>query len=100
MIRNVWEFRVRKGMEPEFESRYSSYGAWARLFAKSDGYGGTTLMRDPAEPGRYLVVDLWLDAASFAAFKRDHADEYAALDKDCESLTESEVPIGTFETFR
>ena len=85
MIRIVWEFRVRKGMEREFESRYSSYGAWARLFAKSDGYGGTTLMRD---------------AASFAAFKQAQGNEYAALDKDCEALTEAEVHVGTFETFR
>jgi heme-degrading monooxygenase HmoA len=100
LIRVVWEFRVRKGREHDFESRYSSYGDWARLFAKSDGYGGTTLMRDPAEARRYLVVDLWQDAAAFAAFKQAHAEEYAALDKDCESLTETEVHIGTFETFR
>ena len=100
MIRVVWEFRVRKGMEAEFESRYSSYGAWARLFAKSDGYGGTTLLRDPAEARRYLVIDLWRDAAALAAFKQAHAAEYAALDEDCESLTESEVHVGTFEPLR
>ena len=97
MIRIVWEFRVRTGMEPEFERRYSSTGDWARLFAKGEGYQGSTLMRDAQDQRRYLVIDVWRDAASFAAFKQQHADAYAALDKECEALTESEVPIGTFE---
>ena len=97
MIRIVWRFRVRKGMEAEFQSRYSSSGEWARLFARGDGYQGTSLMRDAADPSRYMVIDLWRDAASFDAFKQAHEAEYAMLDKDCEALTESEVHLGTFE---
>lgn len=97
MIHIVWEFRARAGMEREFERRYSSTGDWARLFAKGDGYQGSTLLRDAQDPRRYLVTDVWRDAASFAAFKQEHAAAYAALDKECEALTESEVHIGTFE---
>ena len=98
MIQIVWEFRVAAGRERDFEERYSSSGDWARLFARSDGYLGTTLMKDAAQPGRYLVIDAWRDAAAFAAFKQAHGTEYAALDKECEDLTESEVPVGTFES--
>ena len=97
MIRIMWRFRVRKDMEAEFQSRYSPSGAWARLFAKGDGYRGSTLMQDMADPSRYVVIDLWRDAASFEAFKQAHETEYATLDKDCEALTESEVHLGTFE---
>lgn len=97
MIRVAWEFRVRLGMEAEFERRYSAAGSWARLFAKSEGYQGTTLMRDAQERGRYLVTDAWRDAESLAAFKRVYAAEYDALDKECEALTAGEVCVGIFE---
>jgi heme-degrading monooxygenase HmoA len=97
LIHVVWEFRVREGMEPEFERRYSSTGAWALLFGRGDGYEGTELMKDAAQPRRYVVVDAWRDAACLARFKQDHAAEYAELDKDCESLTEAEIHLGTFE---
>ena len=100
MIRIIWRFRVRKGMEAEFQDRYSPSGAWARLFAKGEGYQGTILMRDTADASRYVVIDLWRDAASFAAFKQAHEAEYASLDMDCEALTESEVHLGTFEDLR
>ena len=100
MIRILWRFRVRSGMEAEFQDRYSASGAWARLFAKSDGYQGSTLMQDTADPSRFVVIDLWRDAASFDAFKQAHGAEYAALDKECEALSESEVHLGTFQDLR
>jgi heme-degrading monooxygenase HmoA len=96
MIHVVWEFRVRDGMYAEFESRYSSSGAWALLFRRAEGFEGTTLMRDASEPGRYLVIDAWRDAASLAAFKQAYGPEYARLDAECEALTEDEIYIGTF----
>jgi len=97
LIHVVWEFRVREGMEPEFERRYSSTGAWARLFSRGEGYEGTELMKDAAAPRRYVVIDTWRDAACLARFKQDCAAEYARLDAECESLTEAEVLIGAFE---
>jgi heme-degrading monooxygenase HmoA len=98
LIHIVWEFRVRAGMEREFERRYSSTGDWARLFASSQGYEGTTLTQDVRDRRRYLVIDAWRDAGSFAAFKQAHAAAYAALDTDCERLTDAEIHVGTFET--
>jgi quinol monooxygenase YgiN len=97
VIHVVWEFRARDGMHAEFESRYSSSGAWALLFRRAEGFEGTTLMRDATDPGRYLVIDAWRDAACLAAFKQAHGPEYARLDAECEALTEDEIYIGTFE---
>jgi heme-degrading monooxygenase HmoA len=100
LIHVVWEFRVRAGMEREFERRYSSTGDWARLFAESEGYEGTTLVRDTRVWGRYLVTDTWRDAESLAAFKQAYGAEYDALDKECQALTEEEIDLGTFEALR
>ena len=100
MIRIIWRFRVRKGLEAEFQGRYSASGDWARLFGKGEGYQGSLLMQDTGDPSRYVVIDLWRDAASFDAFKQAHTAEYAALDQECEALTESEVHLGTFEDLR
>jgi quinol monooxygenase YgiN len=57
-------------------------------------------MRDAADRHRYLAIDAWRDAAALAAFKQAHAAEYAALDRECESLTEAELRVGTFEPLR
>ena len=100
MIHVVWQFRARAGMEREFEGRYSSTGDWARLFARVEGYLGTTLMRNPADRRLYLVIDAWRDAESLASFKQAYGAEYDALDKECQALTEDEIDLGTFEALR
>ena len=97
MIQIVWEFHAKPDRIEEFEQAYSSTGAWSALFARAPGYRGTTLARDPQQPTRYLVTDAWDDLASFHRFKRDFAEQYAALDQDCEALTERELYLGTFE---
>jgi heme-degrading monooxygenase HmoA len=96
VIRIVWEFRVPDTMAAAFEERYSSAGAWARLFEKAEGYEGTQLLRDAAEPGRYLTIDTWRDAPALEAFQREHAAAYQALDRECEGLTRSERCLGRF----
>ncbi len=96
MIRVVWEFRVRPGREQEFESHYASGGTWARLFRRSPGYEDTVLLRDAREPRHYLLTDHWRDLASLEAFRRDFAEEYEALDRSCEALTEDERLVGYF----
>ena len=98
MLNAVWEFRVRPGREGEFERRYGPDGDWAHLFRGGDGYAGTTLLRDPALRGRYLVIDVWRDAESYRAFKEAFAAEYAALDEECTALTEDERRLGEFES--
>lgn len=93
----VWEFRVRPGREEEFERRYGRDGDWAALFRRGEGYVGTTLLRDLATPGRYVVTDTWRDPAAYRAFKEGYAEAYAALDLECTALTEAERCLGEFE---
>ncbi|MGA8037270.1 MAG: antibiotic biosynthesis monooxygenase [Candidatus Acidiferrales bacterium] len=97
MLSTLWEFRVRPERAAEFESAYSSRGAWAALFAKNDGFLGTTLLRDASAPGRYLTIDRWLSGAAHAAMRERHAAEYETLDRAFEALTRSEIALGTFE---
>jgi heme-degrading monooxygenase HmoA len=93
----VWEFRVRPGREAEFERRYGAEGDWVRLFRLGEGYERTVLVRDLAAAGRYLVTDVWRDAASYRAFKDRHAEAYARLDAECTALTLEERLVGQFE---
>ena len=97
MLIIIWEFRVKAGREAEFERRYGPEGDWAQLFRRSRAYRGTELLRDTAEPGRYLTLDRWQSAEAFEEFKRSNAEDYAALDRECEALTESELCLGWFE---
>ena len=93
----LWEFRVRAGREAQFERCYGADGDWVRLFRRAEGYVGTTLLRDLATPGRYVVTDTWRDPAAYRAFKERHAEAYAALDLECTALTEDERCLGEFE---
>lgn len=97
MIEVVWEFRVGSGREAEFERLYRADGAWAELFHNEKQYQGTTLLRDGQDGTRYLTIDRWNSLESYHKFKQRFADAYAALDKKCEALTESERLIGIFD---
>jgi heme-degrading monooxygenase HmoA len=92
-----WEFHAKPEKVAEFERAYGSEGDWARLFRKSLGYKWTTLGRDLETPGRYLVTDVWEDAAAFQSFKANHKADYEELDRNCEQLTLKETRIGNFE---
>ena len=92
----VWEFQVKAECAAEFESIYGPEGSWARLFRRSPEYLGTELLRDLERPGRYLTIDRWTSAGAFYQFKEAAAGEYAALDKQCERLTQAETKIGEF----
>ena len=94
MFVNLWEFHVKSGMEEMFEKVYGAEGDWARLFMLSSGYRGTRLAREVGSEGRYFTFDYWLSRGEFAAFREKNAPAYAALDKQCETLTISERHIG------
>lgn len=94
----LWEFRVAEEYRADFERCYGPDGEWAQLFALSPEFRGTTLLRDPLVAGRYLTIDRWSEAEAIARFKEKYEAEYKALDLRCESLTEYEMKIGTFET--
>jgi len=92
----IWEFIARAERISEFEKFYAATGDWAALFHRSAGFLGTALLRDLDHPRRYLTIDRW-DAASHATMRAQFASEYAALDRACASLTESERQVGIFE---
>jgi quinol monooxygenase YgiN len=92
----IWEFRVAPEHREEFEKIYASQGDWAKLFARSAEFRGTTLLRDPVIAGRYLTIDLWSDATALERFKEAFGAEYKVLDAHCEELTEYEIKIGAF----
>lgn len=94
----VWEFQVKPEAIPAFEEIYGPDGAWAKLFRQSADYRGTELIRDVDRPGRYLTLDHWISREALHRFKQEHNAEYAAQDKQCESLTEREVFLGDFES--
>lgn len=98
MLVIVWEFQVKAGREAEFEWRYGPEGDWAQLFRRSPAYRGTDLLRDTADANRYLTLDRWESAAAFEGFKQMNAEQYAAIDREGEALTESERCLGRFDT--
>jgi len=93
----IWEFHVKTECASEFERVYGSHGPWAQLFRRSPEYLGTELVRDLSRAGRYLTMDRWTSHEALGHFKRQFAEEYAALDKECERMTQAEAMIGDFE---
>jgi heme-degrading monooxygenase HmoA len=92
----VWEFTVDESARAEFEREYGPDGRWVALFRSAPGYLESLLLRDEAIPGRYLTVDRWQSEAAYRAFRADFAVQYAALDRDCERLTQTEHALGSF----
>jgi heme-degrading monooxygenase HmoA len=93
----LWEFLVPPERRAEFERAYAEDGPWAELFARADGFLGIELLRCTEQDGRYLTVDRWRSPADFAAFQRDAAAEYAALDHRLAGLADVETRIGAFD---
>jgi hypothetical protein len=93
----LWSFEVPAAHRSEFERAYGPAGAWAELFARSAEYRGTELLRDVAQPGRYVTIDRWTGAAALAAFRAQWRSEYEALDRACATLTASETSLGAYE---
>jgi heme-degrading monooxygenase HmoA len=91
----IWEFHVRPGCETAFVEAYGPAGWWAELFGRAEGYLGSRLLHDTADPQCYLTIDRWSSASAFEAFKREWGSEYEALDQRCAHLTERETFLGT-----
>jgi heme-degrading monooxygenase HmoA len=92
----VWEFRIRPEKEREFVEQYGPQGSWARLFRGGEGYIRTELVRDVADPRRFLTLDYWQAEEDFSRFRQQHLAEYERLDKEFEGLTEQETRLGAF----
>jgi heme-degrading monooxygenase HmoA len=94
----IWEYEVAAGRAEAFEQAYGPDGAWAQLFARSTGYLGTELLRTPAPGGRYVTIDRWASPLAYEAFREQWRGEYAALDRQCASLTTHEHHVGDFHS--
>ncbi|GMV31499.1 MAG: hypothetical protein AMXMBFR59_36240 [Rhodanobacteraceae bacterium] len=92
----IWAFRVAEQRRDAFERAYGAGGDWVALFTGADGYLGTALLADRAEPGRYLTIDRWRDEAAYCAFRERDGERYAALDRACEGLAEHEEALGSY----
>jgi len=93
----VWEFRVKAGSIPEFESAYGSAGDWAQFFSRGVGYLGTRLLRDSEDAGTYVTFDRWTSQQDYENFKREYTEEYRKLDAQFELMTDGETFIGAFQ---
>lgn len=94
----VWEFHAHANKQREFEKAYAPDGVWGAFFRRGEGYIRTELIRDCEEPLRYLTMDFWQSRQAFERFKKQNRAEYQAIDKECESLTQSEKLIGEFQS--
>jgi heme-degrading monooxygenase HmoA len=96
MFVRIWRFQVRPEKAGDFLATYGPAGPWATLFHRVAGYLGTDLLHSATEPDIFFTVDRWESPETWAAFLRAWGDDYAALDRRCESLTETEAELGEF----
>ena len=96
MIEIVWEFVVKEEARGQFELAYGPGGAWSKLFAGWPGFRGTALLRDTANPRRYLAIDLWDSGAQREQMLAERRAEYSVLDAALGGWTESKTEVGIF----
>ncbi len=96
MYNILWEFQIKLESRSEFEQHYGRNGTWSQVFARGKGYKGTHLFQDVSNPSRYVTLDQWESAEDFEAFEKQHKEEYSAIDKICEKLTDKEVRLGSW----
>ena len=93
----LWEFIVEPRHIDEFQQRYGPSGPWVALFGRAPGYLGTLLLRDRANPRRFITIDRWRSVESHREFRAAFALEYAELDARCAHLTAQETALGEFD---
>jgi heme-degrading monooxygenase HmoA len=96
MLVRIWQFRTLPDRAGEFRAAYGPAGPWAALFRRAAGYLGTELLESVTDPNTFLTMDRWDSDESWAAFLRAWGEDYAELDRRCESLTVEELEIGVF----
>lgn len=95
----LWEFHVDRTRKDAFERHYGPRGPWVALFRQAPGFIETLLLRDPANPLRYVTVDRWQSAEAYRTFRSTFAVSYAELDAHCQQLTTKELALGHFDEF-
>jgi heme-degrading monooxygenase HmoA len=92
----VWQFTVEEQNVQAFITAYGPAGEWADLFRRAKGFRGTTLLRDTADPLRFVTEDRWDSLQDFEHFQEVFGSDYAGLDASLESLSGAEQLIGRF----
>jgi len=98
MLIILWKYQVRHEKQNEFIRIYASDGVWAELFQKAEGYLGTELLQDEADPTSFLTIDRWEAKENFEVFQSLFGNEYQELDAKCEGLTENETLLGRWRS--
>ncbi len=93
----IWTYRVRAEHLQDFLHAYRPNGRWARLFREAPGYLRTELHRDREDPLRFITIDYWDSAESWALFRSRRATEFESLDTQCEQFTTQECELGRFD---
>ena len=96
MIEIVSEFVVKEEAQGLFELAYGPGAAWSKLFARCQGFHGTTLLRDTKNPRRYLTIDFWDTEDQREQMLGERRAEFADLDARFSEWTESRTEVGTF----
>ena len=97
MYTYIWEYYVKDDFVSEFEKIYGHDGAWMQLFKRCNGYNSTELLHDRANERRYVTIDSWTSRSEYETFRKQFAAAFEELDKRCNSLTEDEVFLGSFD---
>ncbi|MGA2421166.1 MAG: antibiotic biosynthesis monooxygenase [Candidatus Acidiferrum sp.] len=93
----LWEFDVKSECEDGFILAYSPSGAWAQLFATHAKFRKTQLLRDIANPLRFVTMDVWESREDYEHFLQSSAKAYRELDALCEGLTTRERHLSSFD---
>ena len=97
MIEIISEFVVKEEARGQFELAFGPGGAWSKLFARCDGFRGSTLLRDTQHPRRYLMIDIWDSLAQREQALAERAAEYAELEDSFAGWSESRSDLGVFQ---
>ena len=92
----IWEFTAKPEFRAEFENFYGPGGEWVQLFRRSQAFLRTEFFRDRQSENRYVTVDYFSSKAGFDDFMRELRQEYEALDRRSDGLTDSQREIGAF----
>jgi heme-degrading monooxygenase HmoA len=92
----VWQFTVEQRNVDAFVTAYGPLGDWAELFRRAQGFRGTTLLRDVADPLRFVTVDRWDSFEDFECFREEFGNAYVALDAGFERLSLTQHLMGKF----
>ena len=79
-----------------FVAAYGPEGDWADLFRRAEGFRGTTLLRDAANPLRFVTLDRWDSLNDFERFREEFGSAYVEMDARFERLSSAEQLIGRF----